>query len=464
MVEPDRLELLKAFDESKAGVKGVVDAGITKVPPIFVRLKKDPSIAGDHKTSGHFSIPVIDLANNEGRSAEVVNHGMPRRVMEEMMEATLGFHELPREDYGREPARKVRYFSGSSICQLIMYQDWRDTLQCNICDKPQEIPLIVHPLKSFSIFRGGRVFALTCLHWLGLGLFRHGLVVLRSDLLKDWLRALVWRGGAGRGVLGLCVDGGGGAVGPSTSGIRRLQWESRCVGAQRRSDRVPMYLGVQIRFRWAWAFVESALADLTLVSGRIWIRIWDPGRILFRILDPKQLLILFWYWFWFFRVRLPKSEVLEPLVAFDLLVSESPLLGGHIIGYNYSYSSIYTASVTYAVQQCLTALSHMFELLSVALGLKPDQLKTLEDCAEKHMILNHYYPPCPEPEQAIGAIEHSDPYFLTILLQDKISGLQIFYQNHWIDVPNVPWSFSGEHWRSLAGKLCMSYIFTKAIF
>ncbi|XP_024195613.1 1-aminocyclopropane-1-carboxylate oxidase homolog 2 [Rosa chinensis] len=291
MVEPDRLELLKAFDESKAGVKGVVDAGITKVPPIFVRLKKDPSIAGDHKTSGHFSIPVIDLANNEGRSAEVVNHGMPRRVMEEMMEATLGFHELPREDYGREPARKVSL----GFKATLDLGKWSLTFCWEI--------KFVRPDPDL----GSREFEDFLEFW-------------PSDLLKDWLRALVWRGGAGRGVLGLCVDGGGGAVGPSTSGIRRLQWESRCVGAQRRSDRVPMYLGVQIRFRWAWAFVESALADLTLVSGRIWIRIWDPGRILFRILDPKQLLILFWYWFWFFRVRLPKSEVLEPLVAFDLLL------------------------------------------------------------------------------------------------------------------------------------------------
>ncbi|KAK9931082.1 hypothetical protein M0R45_018377 [Rubus argutus] len=30
----ERLQQLKAFDQSKAGVKGVVDAGITNVPPI----------------------------------------------------------------------------------------------------------------------------------------------------------------------------------------------------------------------------------------------------------------------------------------------------------------------------------------------------------------------------------------------------------------------------------------------
>lgn len=31
----DRLSELKAFDDSKAGVKGLVDAGVTTIPAIF---------------------------------------------------------------------------------------------------------------------------------------------------------------------------------------------------------------------------------------------------------------------------------------------------------------------------------------------------------------------------------------------------------------------------------------------
>ncbi|MDD0148711.1 hypothetical protein PSY31_23800, partial [Shigella flexneri] len=55
-----------------------------------------------------------------------------------------------------ELARNVKYFSGSSL-YLLMFADWRDTLQCNISDEqfdPQEIPLVcryVHPLKSSAI-------------------------------------------------------------------------------------------------------------------------------------------------------------------------------------------------------------------------------------------------------------------------------------------------------------------------
>ncbi|EXB54017.1 1-aminocyclopropane-1-carboxylate oxidase-1-like protein [Morus notabilis] len=79
----------------------------------------------------------------------------------------------------------------------------------------------------------------------------------------------------------------------------------------------------------------------------------------------------------------------------------------------------------------------LFELLSEALGLKPNYLNDM-DCSEGVAILGHYYPACPHPELTVGTTEHADNDFLTVLLQDHIGGLQILYDNKWTDVPPHP--------------------------
>ncbi|KAM1263948.1 hypothetical protein ACFX15_033362 [Malus domestica] len=67
----------------------------------------------------------------------------------------------------------------------------------------------------------------------------------------------------------------------------------------------------------------------------------------------------------------------------------------------------------------------LFQLLSEALGLKSDHLLSL-DCANGHLILTHYYPPCPEPELTMGTIKHLDPDFggLQLISNDRFKSIE----------------------------------------
>lgn len=78
----------------------------------------------------------------------------------------------------------------------------------------------------------------------------------------------------------------------------------------------------------------------------------------------------------------------------------------------------------------------LFQLLSEALGLKPNHLVEME-CGEGITLLCHYYPLCPQPELTVGTSQHADSAFLTVLLNDGVNGLQVLYQNRWVDVPFV---------------------------
>ncbi|XP_052626056.1 1-aminocyclopropane-1-carboxylate oxidase homolog 1 [Lactuca sativa] len=79
----------------------------------------------------------------------------------------------------------------------------------------------------------------------------------------------------------------------------------------------------------------------------------------------------------------------------------------------------------------------ILELMSESLGLAPNHLLDM-GCVEEIQVTGHYYPPCPQPELTIGTTEHTDAGFITILQQDDIGGLKVFYQNQWTDVRPIP--------------------------
>ncbi|KAL8515734.1 hypothetical protein ACS0TY_014425 [Phlomoides rotata] len=87
-------------------------------------------------------------------------------------------------------------------------------------------------------------------------------------------------------------------------------------------------------------------------------------------------------------------------------------------------------------QQVLRLGKSLFEMLSEALGLKANHLEEMK-CGDGLALLLHYYPVCPEPELTMGTTQHADSDFLTVLLNDQVNGLQVLYQNQWVDVPHI---------------------------
>ncbi|KAF7837745.1 1-aminocyclopropane-1-carboxylate oxidase-like protein 1-like [Senna tora] len=162
----DRKTEVKAFDDSKAGVKGLLDSGITNIPRMFHSPNLNPSHESSPSNS-NLSIPIIDLQhinNNSHLRAQVIdqigstchhwgffqiiNHGIPIRVLDEMVNGIRRFHdqdtEVRKQYYSRDSNRKVSYVSNFHL-----YRDqaanWRDTLGFKMGPdppKPEEMPQV----------------------------------------------------------------------------------------------------------------------------------------------------------------------------------------------------------------------------------------------------------------------------------------------------------------------------------
>ncbi|KAK6273213.1 hypothetical protein POUND7_010296 [Theobroma cacao] len=84
---------------------------------------------------------------------------------------------------------------------------------------------------------------------------------------------------------------------------------------------------------------------------------------------------------------------------------------------------------------------NMLDLMAKALKMDPNDMRILFDEGHQGMRMN-YYPPCPQPEHAIGINSHSDAVGLTILLQiNEMEGLQIRKDGAWIPIKPLPNAF-----------------------
>ncbi|KAK9153145.1 hypothetical protein Sjap_000625 [Stephania japonica] len=159
----DRKQELKAFDDTKAGVRGLEEAGVTKIPRMFYC---PPDGIGSRANS---EIPVIDIGginmgNNFARRKDVVdeirhaaetwgffqvvNHGIPVDMLDGMLKPIRRFSEEPKEErskfYTRDLTKKVVYNSNFDLFQAPS-ANWRDTISFMIAPAsvtPEELPAV----------------------------------------------------------------------------------------------------------------------------------------------------------------------------------------------------------------------------------------------------------------------------------------------------------------------------------
>ncbi|KAJ3669363.1 hypothetical protein LUZ60_011313 [Juncus effusus] len=76
------------------------------------------------------------------------------------------------------------------------------------------------------------------------------------------------------------------------------------------------------------------------------------------------------------------------------------------------------------------------ELISESLGLEKEFLEEAMGGQLPTLSVN-FYPPCPQPDLALGLNPHTDANFITVLLRDEISGLEVSRDGKWVKVPAV---------------------------
>ncbi|KAM7279535.1 hypothetical protein ACFE04_006669 [Oxalis oulophora] len=175
----DRATELKSFDDSKAGVKGLVDAGIFKIPQMFRSEKLTENSPGNGSKA---TVPIIDLSgfgndpvkraeiiNKVGEASskwgffQVINHGIPVEFLDEMISGIRKYHEqdvdIKKEHYSRDFRKNVFFHSNFDLYTATM-ANWRDTLTCRMAPntlRPEELP---HVCRDMMIETQKRVTAL----------------------------------------------------------------------------------------------------------------------------------------------------------------------------------------------------------------------------------------------------------------------------------------------------------------
>lgn len=82
----------------------------------------------------------------------------------------------------------------------------------------------------------------------------------------------------------------------------------------------------------------------------------------------------------------------------------------------------------------------MLAMLSAGIGLEEGKLEE-EVGGMSDLLLQmkiNYYPPCPQPNMAVGVPAHTDVSALSFILHNMVPGLQVYYGDQWVTVGCMP--------------------------
>ncbi|XP_076947214.1 1-aminocyclopropane-1-carboxylate oxidase homolog 3-like [Bidens hawaiensis] len=142
----DRLTELKKFDDSKLGIKGLLDSGITAIPRIFHHPPE--TLPTPNLNRPKLTIPIINLSDEKSTVVDqikkssstlgffqIVNHSIPVTVIDSVIGSMKEFFEQPNEYkmqfYHREAGKGAAYWTNFDLF-MSKAASWRDTLQVNM--------------------------------------------------------------------------------------------------------------------------------------------------------------------------------------------------------------------------------------------------------------------------------------------------------------------------------------------
>ncbi|KAK1380636.1 1-aminocyclopropane-1-carboxylate oxidase-like [Heracleum sosnowskyi] len=170
----DRLSEIKQFDDSKLGVKGLVDSGLTTIPRFFHHSPDTlPAPKPDPKTRPGYKIPVIDLSGDRAAVIEqvrrasstlgffqIINHGVPVSKINGLISAIKAFNEQPMEIKSRYYHREMG-LGASFQTNFDLFQSkaasWRDTLQVRLAPMPPDLNYVPEVCRNEVVAWGEEV-------------------------------------------------------------------------------------------------------------------------------------------------------------------------------------------------------------------------------------------------------------------------------------------------------------------